>query len=273
MQEALRLAPPTKGLDRLSMRVVIGLGDTATQDGDFTGDVLALMARIEEITPPNEIYLTTAAALALTRSEIRTNIVDSFELRGFDGPTAVYRVELRHRTHVYSDAWILISDLRGFGRFSAHNAISAVERVLDTLDGLVAAAIREFSGTIRGAQGDSYQLTFPDAPSAMSAAEKLGRDWAASNLEHGFKVPINICLHRGTFHAFRSYLYGPGLDFAGRVLPASIRRLGGNEASIFVTSEMRDGLIGSPWHGRLELLFSELDIGRPDTIKVFRLKS
>ena len=34
------------------MRIVIGLGDTATQDGDFIGEVLALIARIEAITPP-----------------------------------------------------------------------------------------------------------------------------------------------------------------------------------------------------------------------------
>jgi len=272
MQEALRLALPTKGRDRLSMRVVIGLGDTTTQDGDFTGDVLALMARIEEITPPNEIYLTTAAALALTQSEIRTNIVGSFELRSFDGPTAVYRVEQRHRSHVYSDACILISDLRGFGRFSEYEAISTIERVLDALDELVAAAIQEFAGTIRSAMGDSYQLTFPDVSSAMSAAEKLSRDWAASNSEHGFDGAINICLHRGTFHAFRSFLYGDGLSIPGTVLPASIRRLGGNEANIFVTSEMQEALVGSPWHARLELLFSDLDIRRAAPVKVFRLK-
>jgi class 3 adenylate cyclase len=272
MQEALRLAPPTRGLDRLCMRVVIGLGDTATQDGDFIGDVLALMTRIEEITPPNEIYLTTAAALALTQSEIRTNVIGSFELRSFDGPTAVYRVEQRHRTHVYSDAWILISDLRGFGRFSESNAISAIERVLDTLDALVAAAIREFAGTIRAANGDSYVLTFPDAPSAVSAAEQLGRDWAISSHEHGFNGAINICLHRGTFHAFRSFLYGDGLAIPGTVLPASIRRMEGNEANILVTSEMQEVLTGSPWHGRLELLFSDLDIRRATAVKVFRLK-
>jgi class 3 adenylate cyclase len=272
MQEALRLALPTKGLDRLSMRVVIGLGDTAIQDGDFTGDVLALMARVEDITPPNEIYLTTAAALALTPSEIRTTIVGSFEFKGFDAPTAIYRVEQRHRTHTYSDAWILVSDLRGFGGFAERNAPSTIERVLDALDTLVATTNRNFAGTIRSASGDNYLLTFPDAQSAMLAAEKLSGDWTASRREHGFTGAINICLHRGTFHAFRSFLYGPGLEIAGGVLPASIRRLGGNERNIFVTSEMHEGLSGSPWHERLELLFSDLNTGRYNSLKVFRLK-
>ena len=80
------------------------LGDTATQDGDLVGDVLALVARIETIAPPDEIYLTTAACLALTQSEIRTGIVDSFSLKGFSEPIQVYRVEQRHRTHIFTNS-------------------------------------------------------------------------------------------------------------------------------------------------------------------------
>ncbi len=142
MHEALRLAQPHKGDDRLSMRIVIGLGDTTTQDGDLVGEVLALIVRIEAITPPDEIYLTTAACLALTQSEIRTGIVDSFSLKGFPEPIQVYRVEQRHRTHVFADSWILCSDLRGFGRLTQVAAASSIERILDTLDALARATAR-----------------------------------------------------------------------------------------------------------------------------------
>src|SRR5438445_9485171 len=117
MHEALRLEQPTKGDERLSMRVVIGVGDTATQDGELAGDVLALITRIEAITPSDEIYLTAAACLALMQSEIRTGVVDTFSLKGFP-EQVVYRVEQRHRTHVFPDTWILVSDLRGFVRFT-----------------------------------------------------------------------------------------------------------------------------------------------------------
>src|SRR5215813_13831358 len=71
MHEALQLQQLTKGDDRLAMRIVIGLGDTTTQDGELVGDVLALIRRIETITPADEIYLTTTAGLALTPSEIK----------------------------------------------------------------------------------------------------------------------------------------------------------------------------------------------------------
>ena len=65
MQEALRLGQPNKGDDRLSMRVVIGLGDVADLDGELIGDLLALIVRIEAITPADEIYLTLTARHAL----------------------------------------------------------------------------------------------------------------------------------------------------------------------------------------------------------------
>jgi class 3 adenylate cyclase len=82
MLEAVRLGQPNKGGDRLSMRVVIGLGDVASLDDELIGDLLALMVRIEAITPADEIYLTLTARHALAQAEVQT----------------VYRVEQRHPT-------------------------------------------------------------------------------------------------------------------------------------------------------------------------------
>ena len=273
MHEALALTSSNKGDDRLSMRIVIGLGDTATQDGDLIGEVLALITRIEAITPPNEIYLTTAACLALTQSEIQTALVDGFTFNGFAGQIPVHRVAQRHRTHVLADASVLVSDIRWFARFAAVEATGRIERLLDTLDLLVGVAAREFTGTVRQSAGDSYCVTFPDASQAMSAAERLGRDWAAASREQGFGLAINLCLHRGTLHAFRSFLYGAGINGAYEVLAASVRRLGGDKGNIFVTSAMQESLHGSPWHGRLELLYSDLQLARFPDLKVFRLRS
>lgn len=210
MHEALRLEQATKGDDRLSMRIVIGLGDTTTQDGEPTGDVLALMTRIEAVTPADKIYLTTAARLALVQSEIKTALVAKFSLKGFSEEESVYRVEQRHRTQVLSDAWILVTDLRGFGRFADAEQESGVEELLDALDQLVGAAVHEFEGTVRFAIGDSYCTTFNSALAAMSAAAKIGGNWAAESRGTKFYCPINICLHQGTMKIFRSFVYGAG---------------------------------------------------------------
>jgi len=79
MQEELRLAQPNRGDDRIAIRIVIALGDIAVQDDD----AFALATCVEAVTPPDEIYLTAAARLALTSAEIQTALVESFSFKGF----------------------------------------------------------------------------------------------------------------------------------------------------------------------------------------------
>jgi class 3 adenylate cyclase len=155
------------------------------------GDVFALVVRIEAITPADEIYLTYAARLALTAAEIQTALVDRFLLKGYGEPTPVYRVEQRHRTHVITDAYILISDLRGFTRFTETAPVTTVERMLDAL-ALVHRVAHEFGGTVRYSIGDAYCLTFSGPTQVMGAAERLSQDWEATNSKEEFGCPIHV---------------------------------------------------------------------------------
>jgi class 3 adenylate cyclase len=61
MQEELRLARVGKGDERLAMRIVLTLGDVLHQEGALVGDTVVLAARIEDITPPDEIYFLNVA--------------------------------------------------------------------------------------------------------------------------------------------------------------------------------------------------------------------
>jgi class 3 adenylate cyclase len=252
MQETLRLTQTNRGDDRLSMRIVIGLGDIAFQENDLIGDMLALVVRIEAITPADEIYLTSAARLALTSSEVQTALVDDFALKGFVEPIPVYRVEQRHRTRIIDDAYILVSDLRGFTRLTETQPVVAIERLLVTLDALAHRVAHEFDGTIRFNFGDSYCLTFSNVAQLIAAADRLSQDWKATSQEARSGCAINIALHRGKISLFRSFLYGHGYGIAARVVNASIEVLADREGGIFVTSTVRDDLAGSTWHKRLE---------------------
>jgi len=221
MQEALRLTQTNKGDDRLSMRIVIGLGDVAFQDTDLIGETLTLVVRIEAITPADEIYLTSAARLALASSEVQTALVDNFALKGFVDPIPAYRVERRHRTHTIDDAYILVSDLRGFTRFTEAQPVVAVERLLDRLDALAHRVADEFEGTIRFSLGDSICVTFSKAVQAVAAAERFSEGWEATNQEPQSGCAIKIAIHRGGISAFRSFLYGQGYVVASRLANAS----------------------------------------------------
>jgi len=133
MQEDLRLAQPNAGDDRLTMRVVITLGDVLHEEGALVGDTVVLTARIEAITPPDAIYLSAAAWLAVNQAEIRTAFVDTFPVKGFTEAVAVYRVEQTHRTRVLTEQYMVCTDLNGFVAFTEASPIAVVEKVLDQL--------------------------------------------------------------------------------------------------------------------------------------------
>jgi adenylate cyclase len=67
------------------------------EDGALVGGTVVLTARIEAITPPDEIYLSPSAWLAVNQAEVRTAPVGSFALKGFGEPVPIYRVEQTHR--------------------------------------------------------------------------------------------------------------------------------------------------------------------------------
>ena len=253
MQEALRLAQLNRGDDRLAIRIVIALGDIAVQDGDFIGDAFALATRVEAVTPPDEIYLTAAARLALTPAEIQTALVENFAFKGFAEPMPVYRIERRDRTRIFADTYILFSDLRGFGRMMDAAPTSAtVERILDALDALTRRSAQELGGTIRFNLGDSYCVTFDEAAQAIAWAERLTRNWDAIRHQEQFGCTISIGLHRGTLYTFRSFLYGHDVWIASQLQTASAKLLGSDENGIFVTGAVRSALFGTPSHNRLQ---------------------
>src|SRR5262249_47008109 len=81
MQEELGLGQPGKGENRFAMRIVITLGDVFYEDAALVGDAVVLAARIEAITPPDEIYLSAAAWLVANPAEVRLASVGAFPLK------------------------------------------------------------------------------------------------------------------------------------------------------------------------------------------------
>ena len=250
MQEELLLAQPNKGDDRLAMRIVITLGDVLNPEGALIGDAVVLAARIEAITPPDEIYLSAAARLAVNQAEVRTALVDSFALKGFPEAVPVYRVEQRHRTQVLKDQYIVITDLDNFiaSAQSSLSPVSMIEGTFDRLLELVGDVCREFTGTRRFSAGDSYCLTFPEAGLALAAAQRLGRDWSSE--KNGFRM--NVIVHKGTLFAYRSYLYGTDLNVAMAVENAT-HNAATADISVFITGDVHRDLAGTEWPALLKL--------------------
>jgi class 3 adenylate cyclase len=266
MLDELELSQTGKGADRLAMRVVIALGDVLREGEAVVGDAVVLAARIEALTPPGEIYLSPSAWLAVNKAEVRTSPVGTFPLKGFDEPVPVYRVEPGHRTRVIANQYIVVADLSGFAPLSEASPVPVVEKILDELLEAVDGVCKEFGGTNRFGAGDSYCFTFAQADRAMTAVERLSELWAAFDRRAALGVPINLAVHKGSFRAYRTYVYGRGVYVAFGVNGA-IRRSGAKGA-IFLSEPVRQDLEGTPWAARLEPVAET--VGR-EAVAVYRL--
>jgi class 3 adenylate cyclase len=271
MQEELRLVQPNRGDDRLAMRIVITLGDVVHQEGALVGDPVVFASRLEAITPPDEIYLSAAAWLALNRAEVRSAFVDNVTLKGFPDPAPVYRVAQTHRTRVIADQYIVFADLRGCTRYAELRSMGEVEQILDELFDLTNRASREFDGANRFSIGDAYCLTFPQPAAAIQAAERLVERWARFASERAIDCPMNVAIHKGTLHAYRTNLWGRGLEVAVELESESRRVLQGSECSIFATGEVRRDLAGSAWDARLRPVDIQPFSPRLAGIDIYRL--
>ena len=271
MQEELRLAQTNKGDDRLIMRVVLALGDVLHEDGALVGDTVVLTTRIEAITPPDQIYLTAAAWLAVGQAEVRTALVDAFPLKGYPAPVPVYRIEQTHRTRVITDQYIVLTDLRSFSRLLEGSPLTEVEKVLDRLLELINGVTRQRGGTVRFNAGDSYCVTFSTADDAVAAAEGISAEWASFVQAERLPCPVNIAIHQGTVYAFRSYLFGPGVEVASGAERASTRALKAGEGGIFLTGEARTGLAGPAVEARLRRVDIGSDDRRLTNVELYRL--
>jgi len=214
------------------------------------GDAVVLSARIEAITPPDEIYLSTAAWLVVNRAEVRTALVDTFTLKGFPEPVAVYRIEQTHRTRVITDQHTVFADLRAFTTFAESVNMTIVEKVLDALSELIALISRDCGGTVRFNVGDTHCVTFENAGSAMTAAEGLHERWNAFQLRERIVCPMILAVHRGMLYAFRSYFYGQALVVAARVLSAGADLLSPGEGAVLVTEAVHRHPLGETTSAR-----------------------
>jgi adenylate cyclase len=270
MQEELRLAQPGKGDARIAMRIVLALGDVLEQEGALVGDAVVLAARIENITPPDEIYVSASAWLAINKAEVRSALVDTFTLKGFPEPATVYRIEQTHRIRVIADQYLVVTDLHGFTALTEESPMSLVEKTLDHLLNLVSGVCSDFAGTHRSQTGDAYLLTFPDAARAMTAVERLADGWNVFQRHEDLHCSLNVAVHKGVLYAFRSYLLSRDINLTFRVEGATSRVAAG-VTSIFVTGQVWKDLASTPWVERLRLVDIGLTDPRLAEIEIYRL--
>ncbi|MCI0609307.1 MAG: adenylate/guanylate cyclase domain-containing protein [Anaerolineae bacterium] len=258
MHQNLRSMQAGKGeKQRLAVRAAITVGDILHQESDSIGTTMSLTARIEKITPPDEIYLSHAAWLVLNKAEVQTSFVNEFNLKGFSEPEKVYKVDQKHRTRVLTDQYIVNTDVRSWMAYTRSKAIEDVESFLMECDDLLNEICDTYGGIIRNRSGDEYFMTFSDADALFPAIEQLCTSWKKMVDRYG--LGLSVTAHQGNLNILRSYLFGNDLHvtFFLEQLHKSIYPA--REAiSVVVSGKVKASAEGSNWKDR----FREFDISK-----------
>jgi len=203
--------------ETLSIRIAITIGDILHQEGDIFGDAVNLAARIESITPPNEIYLSHAAWLVLNKAEIGNSFVKDFELKGISDKESIYRIDQRHKTRIIKDQAVVFTDLRSFSGFKDKFSIDDVENVIGKMEEIARHACDSNGGTIRATIGDAHFMTFPTATAAIHGILTIMDHWDTYIAETGYPTPMALGAHIADVYIFRSCIYGDQINKAALI--------------------------------------------------------
>jgi class 3 adenylate cyclase len=241
---------------RLAQRVVITLGDVLHQNNDIFGEVVNLAARIESVTPKDEIYLSQSAWLALNQNEVDSSYVNDFTLKGISEPVKVYRIEQKHQTRIIKNQIICGTDISGFHRFYAAHAMEDSENLLLFLDDMSRDACEKHGGDIRFVMADGHIMTFPQAESALAAMNELCATWMDHVRKHTIPCGLHIGVHRGDLNIFRSHLYGNDFAITMTYSDLGLSKLG----NVFVVTDndIFNSVQSSEWRDRLAHLEKNL---------------
>ena len=78
--------------ERLSIRISLNSGEVRIDSGDVFGEPVNVAARLEGMTPANEVYFTEAIYLSMNKAEVSNELVGKHKLRGIPEEVTIYRV-------------------------------------------------------------------------------------------------------------------------------------------------------------------------------------
>lgn len=81
--------------EQIHVRVALNVGEVRQEGRDVFGEAVNVAARVEGLTPPDEIYFTEAVYLSMNKAEVPSELLGERKLKGIPEPVRVFRVPPR----------------------------------------------------------------------------------------------------------------------------------------------------------------------------------
>ena len=186
------------------------------KNNDVYGESVNIISRIEDITPPDEIYLSESAFLTLRKKNINIESAGEYAFKGFSKKQKIFRVILGRKTLILENQFILFSDLAEFRFIINSSNYELLEKTIDIQDIMYQKVLKEFNGNLRNIIGDAYFVTFNKIGDLINAINYINNYWNKVCNEYGLNR-MRLGCHKGTFHIYRSCLAGDALNIAARL--------------------------------------------------------
>ncbi|HUP92680.1 MAG TPA: adenylate/guanylate cyclase domain-containing protein [Solimonas sp.] len=82
--------------EQIHIRIALNAGEVRLEGRDIFGEAVNVAARVESVTPRDEIYFTEALYLAMNKAEVSSEPAGVHQLRGIPEPVRLYRVPPHH---------------------------------------------------------------------------------------------------------------------------------------------------------------------------------
>ena len=208
-----------KDNEKLSIRISITLGDVIEQDKDIFGEAVNLCARIENITPADEIYLSNSTFLSLRKQNINTAYIGEYSFKGFENKEKVYKIFLKHNTHIINDVYIWFSDLENFSQ--VQDDIEFTEIIYDKYDMIIQEAVKKYDGKVLNIMADGFLITFNSGDNMFKASQNILKQWDKFIKNIKSNIYIRIGVHKGTIRNYRTLVCGNDFNVAAKLESAS----------------------------------------------------
>ena len=206
---------------RLSLRIIISLGDVMHKNNDVYGESVNLIARIENITPPDEIYLSEPVSLTLRKKNINVEFVGEYEFKGFSEKQKIYRIVLGRKVIIADNQYSLLSDMEGIRKLFSSKNYDLIEKHIDNQDIMFQNVIRKYNGSLRNVVGDAYIITFINIFDLINAINYIHDYWSKACREYGLNK-MRLGCHKGELYMYRSLLGGEIINLSARLESAGI---------------------------------------------------
>lgn len=120
----------------IRIRVALNVGEVRLEHDDVFGEAVNIAARVEELTPPGEIYLTGVVYLSMNKAEVPAEHIGEQVLKGIPEPVRLFRVP-QHKVTRLTAAGEAMTEVAGETPFGGMHVLPAdsdvLERMADSL--------------------------------------------------------------------------------------------------------------------------------------------